>query len=285
MNQIKCASNESIAKSELQVNSNVDFVVNHELDEDTEYRSIFPARLPHESSYNSVETLINADDHIDSSHLLDDCFDRLSNSNGTEYNRSITATPADSSCGFHNTFSVLEEHLNKRPTLSQHQIEYFLWLNKEATIRNDQYIDIPITDRQYFHAVENGSADVSNDRSCEYNEPSSLFELEIEAMQWLQSTGHTKRLNESTPQKPNNASYDSQSDTYSSLVEEFYQQDEDCTDHATNANEYIYHVAKTRDGQHYIRVLRNLRLDQGKFVVFFSFTREDCLLFALLRLG
>lgn len=47
----------------------------------------------------------------------------------------------------------------------------------------------------------------------------------------------------------------------SSLIEEIYQQD-DCID-AQKSNRYIYHIAKTRNDQLYIRIHRNPRLDQG----------------------
>lgn len=268
INHISCASSESNANSELHANGNAHYAVNNRIDEDDdEYRAIFPARFGHESLYNSTDTLCNADDHDESLHSIDDEADRRSNGTQIDCNRSITATPADSSCGFHNTFSVLEEHLNKRPPLTKRQIEQLLWLNKEASVRNELYIDIPLTDRQYVRAVGQTPIDVSIETgncSAEYRESASLFELEIEAMEWLQSSGHATHFNESAA-SASAASYAEQPDTSASLVEECYQQDADCVDgHATSANEYIYHVARARNGQHYIRVLRNLRLDQGK---------------------
>lgn len=274
INHIPCATNESNAKSELHATNHVKYVANNQIDEDAdEYGTIFPTRFGHESSYNSTDTLCNVDDYNESLQSLDDgggdaSDDRRSTDQQSDCNRSITATPADSSCGFHNTFSVLEEHLNKRPKLTKRQIEYLLWLNKEASVRNELYIDIPITDKQYVRAVGQTADDVSieaNNCSAEYVEAASLFELEIEAMEWLQSSGHATHFNESSGTASVDASYAEEFDTNASLVEEFYQQDADCVDgHATSANEYIYHVAKTRNGQHYIRVLRNLRLDQGK---------------------
>lgn len=199
-----------------------------------------------------------------------------------DYNRSITMTPADSSCGFHNTFSVLEKHLNKskQPKLSRQQIEYLLLKNKDSTVQNQIYIDIPINDEQCLRPVSSASNGLANGKEISFDlgsstggeiEMPSFFELEFEAMERLRAMWQNDnqlnlaaRCDETINANVADASL---------VEEEFYQQDDHCgnTDTTTNANEYVYHVAKSRNGQLYIRVLRNLRLDKGKTIKFSLF--------------
>lgn len=266
---------------------------------DDEYTS-FTNHLEDVSPYNSTDTLINNDDsrYNQSFSSLDDFVggpinDELSIDFGREskqneccedFNRSITATPADSSCGFHNTFSVLEKHLNKNKNfkLSQQQIEYLLLKNRETAVQNDFYIDIPLRDNQCFRIVkqliDNNSTNETSNRLNDDNEPSSLFEIEFEAMEWLRSTSNqtvlSNNTNESLSGDNLNSTHDELDEAKASLVEEFYQQDDNCCRNGENNDEYIYHVAKSRDGNHYIRVLRNLRLDQGKNSIFFYQTKR-----------
>lgn len=263
---------------------------------DEEYHTLFTNRLPAtslESELNSTVTSINIDSEYQSFYSMDDfiggplseeylSFDygrqsnssRQSNSDrNSDFLRSITTTPADSSCGFHNTFSVLEKHLNKNKTqfkLSQRQIEYLLMQNRNAAVQNDVYIDIPIADDHSLHTI-NGSVNGSMKDSTlfDYEEPPSLFELEFEAMgrlraMWGDSFNQTVNefdFGENENESPN------MTNNKSSLVEELYQQDEtDFSKNGRTGNEYIYHVAKSRNGQLYIRVRRNLRLDQGNYI-------------------
>lgn len=181
-------------------------------------------------------------------------------------NRSITSTPADSSCGFHNTFSVLEKHLNKNKCLrlNQQQVEYLLLQNKDLAVYSDCYIDIPIESDGSFRSVNslvNSALNSVNDWDICDEEIPNLFGLELEAMERLRSVlseaSTTNYMIESDRNKspPTNQT--------SSFVEKFYQQDGMGSE---NSNEYIYHVAKSRNGQLYIRVRRNLLLDQGKYI-------------------
>lgn len=266
-------------------------------DTDEEYHTLFTKRLPAtplESELNSTVTSINNDSEYQSFYSMDDfiggplseeylSFDygRHSNSSrqsnnfdrDSDFLRSITTTPADSSYGFHNTFSVLEKHLNKNKTqfkLSQQQIEYLLMQNRKSAVQNDIYIDIPIADDDSLHTI-NGSVNGSMKDSTLFDdeEPPSLFELEFEAMgrlraMWGDSFNQT--MNENDFRQNENES-PNMTNNISSLVEEFYQQDEtDFGKNGNTGNEYIYHVAKSRNGQLYIRVRRNLRLDQGNYV-------------------
>lgn len=166
----------------------------------------------------------------------------------TEPNRSITTTPADSSCGFHNTLSVLESHLNKTkyPNLSQQQIEYLLLHRKDVAIYNNSYIDIPINnDNQRF--VDDNFININSDSSTKNENPSSLFELELEAMDRLNSMCDKEITSENFVTSNSSADLPMSSEQIEENV----------------PNEYIYHIARSRSGQFYLRVRRNSRSDQG----------------------
>lgn len=250
-----------------------------------EYHTIFTKRLSSESNAGSMEitNCSKVDDayyHADLECSLDDfiggnvddehSFNLQSEQHGhnqyLDCNRSITATPADSTCGFHNTFSVLEKQLEKTKylKLKPEQIEYLLIQNKDLTVHNDTYIDIPINDHRGLHAVNgsfNSSMNDTNGWNFNNEDSPSHLELELEAMNRLRSLWNEECLTNSKIE--NNERNVSPTPLDSSLVEEFYQQD-NYSIGVQNYNEYIYHVAKSRDGQLYIRVRRNLRLDQGK---------------------
>lgn len=287
----------------LRLNSSLESSPNHsdskKNDGQDEYHTLFTKRLQNASNLGNMNSTIcneinEFDHHNQSAYSLDDfiggpiddenSFNLETNhekrDQNVDYNRSITATPADSSCGFHNTFSVLEMHLNKTKylKLSPKQIECLLLQNKDLAVHNDTYIDIPINDNRSLHAVNglfNSSMnDVkgldSNDEEC----PSHL-ELELEAIDRLRSMWNEEIL--TNIQIENDKRKSSPTPFDSSLIEEFYQQDNRIG--VQNSNEYIYHVAKTRDGQLYIRVRRNLQLDKGKYNIaqyfFNSFPRNN----------
>lgn len=168
----------------------------------------------------------------------------------TELNRSITTTPADSSCGFHNTLSVLECHLNKNkyPNLSQQQIEYLLLHRKDITIHNNSYIDIPI-DKRRLPSVNDNFTNKKSDSCINDENFSSLFELELEAMDRL----HSMYDKEMPPVNSETSSSSADLLLSSKQTEE----------NVPNSNEYIYHIARSRSGQLYLRVRRNSCSDQG----------------------
>lgn len=273
----------------LSLKSSFESTANHsnsnKIDEQDEYHTLFTKRLLNDTSMNST-TRCSTNDEVDhynhqSACSLDDfiggpideehSFSLQSkhplHDQSIDFNRSITATPADSSCGFHNTFSVLEKHLNKNKylRLSQKQIEHLLLQNKNLTVHNDNYIDIPImSDDGSLHAVNefvNSSMNDTYGWNVNDEESPSHLELELEAMERLRSMWTKEGFD---CDKNDNA--DERESLYTpcdtSLIEELYQQDS-CSDGVPKSNEYIYHVAKRND-QLYIRVRRNLRLDQGK---------------------
>lgn len=249
------------------------------IDRQDEYHTILTKRLTDSSnnmnSLNSTEDFDETDTN-ESTHSLNDFVGGPRDVNysfnlqsqqpdsiqDTDVKRSITQTPADSSCGFHNTFSVLENHLNKNKyfKLSQQQIEYLLLQNRDLAVQSDTYIDIPISNDQSLHRF-NSSVDGTNNGPKNYiqidEEPHSLFELEMKAIEELRSIWSI-----AGPHCHENEIDGSQSHC-SSLLENLYQQD---VISAKESNDYIYHVAKSRDGQLYIRVRRNLRVDKGKLI-------------------
>lgn len=248
-------------------------------DTQDEYHTIFTKRLSNESNFSDMNTangyeIDGVDHHDQSACSLDDFIGGLIDdeqsinlqTKSSDFNRSITATPADSSCGFHNTFSVLEKRFSKTKylKLNQQEIEYLLLQNKDLAVHNDTFIDIPINYCRRLHAVNdlfNSSMNDANGWNSDDEEPPSHLELELEAMDRLRSMWNEEILTKNEIEKDEIES--SVTPFGSSLIEEFYQQD-NYSIGVPNSNEYIYHVAKSRDGQLYIRVRRNLRLDQGK---------------------
>lgn len=181
--------------------------------------------------------------------------------------QSITAQPSDSSFGFHNTFNVLERQmqLNKQPKLNQKQIEYLLHENNNANVvlSNPIYVDIPISDESYHRAISgmaNGSFDDANDAP-------DLFELELEAMQrvkqLLHGQMHDSQEDEidaaATTANRSGSGHMVQNAMHPSLLEDFYQQD------GGDYSNYVYHVARRKNGQVYLRVVRSLLVDKGNF--------------------
>lgn len=167
-----------------------------------------------------------------------------------EFNCSISVHPSDSSCGFHNTFSVLERqlHVKKQPKLSQQQIEYILLKNNDVAVKNPIYIDIPISDEWGLRAVGGHS-------SAQDEPPASLFDLKIEAMLRVKELLGSGRKADASAHGDAAAAH---IPINTSLLEDFYQQDGgECPD-------YVYHVAKSKDGRTYLRVVRSFLVDKGK---------------------
>lgn len=169
----------------------------------------------------------------------------------TEQNRSITTTPADSSGGFHNTLSVLESHLNKNkfPNLSQQQIEYLLLHRKDVAIHNNSYIDIPIDNNQRLPFVGDNFTNKKCDSHMGVGNLSNSFELELEAFDRLQSM-----LDKDIPSDNFESASSADLHLTSTQTE---------GENVLKSDEYIYHIARSRNGQLYLRVRRNSCLEQG----------------------
>lgn len=163
-----------------------------------------------------------------------------------DFNRSITATPADSSCGFHNTLSVLEDHLNKNKTLNlcEKQIEHLLVQNKYDVVQHDNsLIDIPINIHENSITIVKNDSN-SNDKKFTSPLDQKLAEIGRQNSMWDKAipSDHLK---------------------YSSALVDSRLLAKQSTEGVQDLNEYIYHVARLRNGQLYLRVRRSLCLDQG----------------------
>lgn len=165
----------------------------------------------------SMDESICSMDDFTGGPICDDQFDVQSKQhicdNNTNFNRSITTSPADSSGGFHNTLSVLEHHLNKK---KYHNLS------------------------QQLLSVDHNITNIKNDSHLMDEKISRPFELELEAIERLYSVWNKTKPTDN-------------SESPSKQTE----------DNVPNSNEYIYHVARSRSGQLYLRVRRSLHLDQG----------------------
>lgn len=263
---------------------------NENNEDDYVYDTLFRRHLSSDSASNAEHMNLNSNlinnDKANQSTCSTDDFNggpvstsittfHSSNEQIDDLNQSITSHPSDSSFGFHNTFSVLEKQLclNKQPKLNQKQIEYLLLKNNDAVVKNPIYIDIPINDEWCLRAVS-GQAN-SSLQDTDEDECPSLFELEFEAMQRVKELLADKEtgLNDWFVESPSIAmdqSENSQISINTSLIEDFYQQD------GGDYSEYVYHVAKSKEGRIYLRVVRSLLVDKGKQqsnfnIIFFLF--------------
>lgn len=173
---------------------------------------------------------------------------------------SISSHPSDSSAHFENTFGVLEHYLQRRkqPKLNQRQIEYIMLTNNATAIQNPIYVDIPINDKWCLRAVGGDANEVANDSFVDDEQPPSLFDLEIEAMLRMHELQGSQSDRSSDSIAASATASDTQTATSTSLLEDFYQQDERC-----GSSDYIYHVARHKDGRVYLRIVRSLVVDRG----------------------
>lgn len=199
--------------------------------------------------------------------------------------RSISSLPSDTSFGFHNTFSVLQRQmqLSKQPKLSQQQIEYLLHENNVAAVQNPIYVDIPISDESYHRAISgaaNGSFDDANDQP-------NLFELELEATQRVKQLLHGGDGSAAAYEANDAAAIDDVDcgmkrmpaqicASNPSLLEDFYQQD------GGDYSDYVYHVARSKNGQVYLRVVRSLLVDKGNSQIIMRVFQSPVFVFSLL---
>lgn len=255
-----------------------------------EYNTVFTMRLPSSttsSQLNSTSHDIDADrrDTCCSDDFfggpVDENTPNVSTSaddsnalSDDEFNVSITTLPSNSSFGFENTFSVLECQLSlsKQPKLNQQQIEYILMKNNDTAVKNPIYIDFPISDEWFLRAISgqaNGSLQATTIDPINVDAgPPSLFDLEIEAMLRVKEllanndTATTDTVDAATS-APMVVEANAHTPINTSLIEDFYQQD------GGDYSEYVYHVAKSKDGRLYLRVVRSLLVDKGNNLNFF----------------
>lgn len=242
--------------------------------ETDEYNTVFTKKLINEPDLNSTLDLensssfiINKEDNLDyTGGLLTDYSDETIK---------ISNKPSDSSFGFQNTFEILEKQMieSKQLRLSRNQLELFL--NSEKT----DFLNIPLRP-EHLRCISEEGSNFDEDEE-KYDKP-DLFELELEA---------SKRIYEMFSTKNSNLDDKNCDDLKLPLNELLYgivpkfkneENEENVVDFPTKLTEtttvrdgeypeYLYHIAKGKDGRLYLRVVRSMLVDKGNLFFFFFF--------------
>lgn len=176
----------------------------------------------------------------------------------------ISSQPSNTSCGFDNTFKVLEGYLRQPAATGRKQIENFL--QSSEVLRNPIFSD----SSRYLRAISEESCDEVDEG------PPSFLELELDARQRIQqlsdsSLSISKESKSNTLDLPMNDLLYGTSSHNATLHPRFETSlVEDVTQHTGESSEYVYHVAKGKDGRLYLRVVRSLLIDKGKVNTFFT---------------
>lgn len=234
--------------------------------ETDEYNTVFTKKLISEPDLNSTldienssSYIINKEDNLDYTGGLLSDYDETIN---------ITKKPSDSSFGFQNTFEILEKQMieSKQLRLSRNQLESFIDSQKS------EFLNIPLRP-EHLRCISEEGSNFDEDEE-KYDKP-DLFELELEA---------SKRIYEMFSTKNSNLNDNSCDDLKSPLNELLYgivpklNAEENLT-FPTNLTEtttvrdgeypeYLYHIAKGKDGRLYLRVVRSMLVDKGKIFLF-----------------
>lgn len=233
-----------------------------------EYNTVFTKRL---SEPNLNSTLRNEDlpddSHDYSGGLLDDW----------KSIQIVSDNPSDTSSGFENTFKVLTNQV-RHPRFSTADIQNLLRCNLLSG-KSGEFLDVPKYDR-YLRAISEESSTSDCDREESYDSPSFL-ELELDARQRIRELADgSKKTNIS----------DDDGSIKLPLSEHLYGVElssklsesvetpltEDIKQQSGDYPEYVYHVAK-ENGRLYLKVVRSLLIDKGKFyLLFFIKTFTKC---------
>lgn len=222
-----------------------------------EYNTVFTKRL---SEPNLNSTLRNDDlpneDHDYSGGLLEDW----------KSVHIVSDNPSDTSSGFENTFKVLTKQVRQTSRIGNVDIQ-----NCILSAKSTDFLDVP---NRYLRAISEESSTSDYDRDENYDSPSYL-ELELEARQRIKELAYGMA-------KSNANNCDG--DIKLPLTEHLYGIElankssekietpltEDVKQQSGDYPEYVYHVAK-ENGRLYLKVVRSLLIDKGKFYFFFSF--------------
>lgn len=180
----------------------------------------------------------------------------------------ITSNPSDVSLGLDNTFTVLEQQLEYKysPQFTSQQIQYLL--RRSRVTKN-----IGLLSQNLLKTI---TEEEMNDESADMDEAEhpSLFELELEASQRIRRLYNDKTSGEVAeaaggsipPQTPLHEMLYGFTPTHHAPV---HRLNEDVTEVVTeNSGEYpecVYHVARGPDKRLYLRVVRSLLVDKGKY--------------------
>lgn len=236
--------------------------------ETDEYNTVFTKKLINETDLNSTlnsSSLPSSSSPINEENNLDYTGGLLSDYDETKDIINVSTKPSDSSFGFQNTFEILEKQMieSKQLRLSRTQLECFLDSEKS------EYLNIPLRPEVLRCISEEGSN--FDEDEAKYDKP-DLFELELEA---------SKRIYEMFSTKNSNLNDKSCDDLKSPLNELLYgivpkfnaeeettfptKLTETTTVRDGEYPEYLYHIAKGKDGRLYLRVVRSMLVDKGNF--------------------
>lgn len=244
--------------------------------------------LNNDSSSNRSSSIQKTDNN----HVINSL--ELSLSCAKTNNHFITKSPSGTSYGFENTFRILEKQIianqKKRSYLRRISEEYIP--NLSSLMHDDDHdasSSSTLTSLSY-NSIESRTTDSLD-----------LFELELEAIQRLQQKNYNSQINTNpilklnNDNEKNNESKDANSsnnETITSPINELlygikpieltetttstnddddiiFKQDEKILEEICNKHpEFVYHIAKGKDGRKYLRVVRNLLLEKGKFIIF-----------------
>lgn len=175
----------------------------------------------------------------------------------------ISKNPSDTSCGYENTFKVLEEQMHYKSLISPRQLQNFLKRHHNVTAPLDH-----LASGSFLQSIN----------ELEEEDPPSFFELELEASSRLRdminkkdeltaSHSHSDKNSDCTIKSPLNELVNNVplGDLQAQPNQDIFTNDKDQSVEVTgDYPEYLYHVAKGDDGRMYLRVVRSLLLDKGK---------------------
>lgn len=191
----------------------------------------------------------------------------------------ISPNPSDSSFGFENTFSILEGQLRGTQQLTRSQVEHLL--RTSDLQKNPIFLDVPFASKDRFLRAISEEKSIGDDDEVDSAEQKpSFLELELDARQRIKELSFsindsekvkstsdtlpdeelsTSSMNEFLYGIPSKSTADQRSGSpmFQSMVHEDRQQQ------SGEYPEYVYHVAKGKDGQVYLRVVRSLLVDKG----------------------
>lgn len=253
---------------------------------DDEYNTVFTKRLS-ECNLQSTLTTAESSDFIGGLLKPDESNDEVDNWNVSD---PISTHPSSSSCGFENTFKVLEGQLRGSHQLNRQEVD--MLLRSSDLRRNPIFLDVPFANKDRFlRAIseESNIPDETNDSDDVENAPSFL-ELELDARQRIKELSESIaiRRKDSIRLSPGNTDADEARE--SSMTEFLYgiaisssratsplrddqlpHISEEIQQQTGEYPEYVYHMAKGKDGRVYLRVVRSLLVDKGNTRVFFFF--------------
>lgn len=253
---------------------------------DDEYNTVFTKRLSAECNLKSTLTTAESSDFIGGLLRPDDSNDEVDNWNVSD---PISTHPSSSSCGFENTFKVLEGQLRGSHQLNRQEVD--MLLRSSDLRRNPIFLNVPFASKDRFLRAISEESNIPDEHIDEDENTPSFLELELDARQRI------KELSENIAIRPKDhirlspvntgaedvressmteflygiAISSSRSTSPSRSDEPLPHISEEIQQQTGEYPEYVYHMAKGKDGRVYLRVVRSLLVDKGNnFVPFIT---------------